>query len=78
MSRPVQNEINRSGLGNIGETDRMPLDGQDDPTESPGLGQEPAEQAPGHDHDDPDTPDHVHPALKVDDSADAQGSGGTD
>lgn len=67
MSRPSDNRLNRSGLGNISETDQKPLDGQDDPADSSALGQEPAEQAPGHDHDDPDTPDEVHPALKVDD-----------
>lgn len=67
MSRPVENQLNRSGLGDLSETDQKPLDGQDDPTESPALGQEPDEQAPGHEHDNPDTPDHVPPALKVDD-----------
>jgi hypothetical protein len=67
MSRPVENQLNRSGLGDLSETDQKPLDGQDDPKESPALGQAPDEQAPGHDHDDPDTPDHVHPALKADD-----------
>jgi hypothetical protein len=67
MSRPSDNRLNRSGLGNISETDQKPLDGQDDPADSSALGQEPEEQAPGHDHADPDTPDEVHPALKVDD-----------
>lgn len=68
MSRPVENQLNRSGLGELSETDHMPLDGQDDPNDSPALGEEPDEQAPGHEHENPDTPDHVHPALKVDDS----------
>ncbi|WP_131103324.1 hypothetical protein [Ornithinimicrobium sufpigmenti] len=68
MSRPVENQLNRSGLGELSETDHLPLDGQDDPNDSPALGEEPDEQAPGHEHENPDTPDHVHPALKVDDS----------
>lgn len=67
MSRPVDNRLNRSGLGNLSETDRKPLDGQDDPEPSGSLGQPPAEQSPGHDHEDPDTPDEVHPALEADD-----------
>lgn len=67
MSRPVDNRLNRSGLGDLSETDQKPLDGQDDPVPSGAVGEAPAEQAPGHDHDDPDTPDEVHPALKADD-----------
>lgn len=34
-----------------------------------GHGQAPSEQSPGHDHDDADTPDEVHPALRADDDA---------
>lgn len=67
MSRPVDNRLNRSGLGDLSETDQKPLDGQDDPEASGSLGGAPAEQSPGHDHEDPDTPDEVHPALKADD-----------
>lgn len=67
MSRPVDNRLNRSGLGNISETDQKPLGGQDDPEPQGSLGDAPGEQSPGHDHEDPDTPDEVHPALKADD-----------
>ena len=38
------------------------IDGQQDRG-----GKVPPEQSPGHDHDNPDQPDEVHPALKADD-----------
>lgn len=68
MSRPSDNRLNRSGLGNISETDQKPLGGQDDPEAQGSLGSAPDEQSVGHEHDDPDTPDEVHPKLRADES----------
>jgi hypothetical protein len=70
MSRPVDNRLNRSGYGELSETDQKPLTGQDQPEASGGRRARPQEQSRGHDHDDPDKPDHVHPALAVDDDSD--------
>lgn len=70
MSRPVDNRLNRSGYGELSETDQEPLTGQDRPEESGGRRARPEEQTRGHDHDDPDKPDHVHPALAVDGDTD--------
>ena len=68
MSRPVDNRLNRSGLGELSETDQKPLGGQDNPTPSGKVGSAPDEQSPGHDHDDPDSPDEVHPTLAREDA----------
>ena len=71
MSRPVDNRLNRSGHGELSERDQKPPAGvQEEPDERDDVrsGMRPDEQAPGHDHDNPDTPDHVHPALAVDDA----------
>ena len=69
MSRPVDNRLNRSGHGELSERDQKPPQGvQEEPDERDDkrTGLRPDEQSPGHDHDDPDKPDHVHPALAVD------------
>lgn len=71
MSRPVDNRLNRSGYGELSETDQQPLTGQDQPDAREGQRTKPDEQTRGHEHDDPDRPDHVHPALAMDDSSDA-------
>lgn len=66
MTRPVDSRLNRSGYGQLSETDQMPnpadtgLDDRD-----PARSAVPAEQSPGFDHATPDIPDHVHPALAM-------------
>ncbi|HNM96844.1 MAG TPA: hypothetical protein PKK40_02750 [Marmoricola sp.] len=65
MSRPVDSRLNRSGLGQLSETDQLPPGGQTAPTVTDGLGSPPPEQSRGHDHDTPDRPDHVHEALRL-------------
>ena len=69
MSRPVDNRLNRSGHGELSERDQVPPTGvQEEPDERDDkrTGMRPDEQSPGHEHEDQDTPDHVHPALAVD------------
>jgi hypothetical protein len=68
MSRPQDARLNRSGYGELSETDQKPLTGQDALEGREGHRARPDEQTRGHDHDDPDRPDEVHPALKVDDT----------
>lgn len=70
MSRPVDSRLNRSGFGELSETDQKPLTGQDQPEAREGHQGKPDEQSRGHEHDDPDKPGHVHPALAVDGSID--------
>ncbi|MBM6545355.1 hypothetical protein JNO54_04260 [Janibacter sp. YIM B02568] len=43
-------------------TPRDVIDGEQDRG-----GKVPAEQSPGHDHDNPDQPDEVHPTFQADD-----------
>lgn len=69
MSRPVDARLNRSGYGQLSETDQLPAPGATDLDErDPARSAVPAEQQPGFDHATPDTPDHVHPALAMEDS----------
>lgn len=66
MSRPVDSRLNRSGYGQLSETDQLPTPGATDLDErNPARSSVPAEQQPGFDHDNHDTPDHVHPALAI-------------
>ncbi|HQY98113.1 MAG TPA: hypothetical protein PLU83_14075 [Phycicoccus sp.] len=68
MSRPVDSRLNRSGRGQLSETDQKPPGGQEALEVSEHVGSAPAEQSPGHDHDTPDRPDHVHEALLAPDA----------
>ena len=65
MSRPVDSRLNRSGLGQLSETDQKPPVGQQPLEVSSPLGSAPPEQSRGHNHDSPDRPDRVHEALRV-------------
>lgn len=75
MSRPVDSRLNRSGFGQLSETDQKPPEGQDTLLVGEHVGSAPAEQSPGHDHDNPDVPDHVHEALRVPEAASDPGEG---
>lgn len=69
MSRPVDNRLNRSGHGELSQRDQKPPKGVQEELDERDLdrsGQRPDEQSPGHDHENPDSPDYVHPALKAD------------
>lgn len=68
MSRPVDSRLNRSGLGQLSETDQKPPGGQETLEVSGRVGSPPAEQSRGHEHANPDKPDHVHEALVAPDT----------
>jgi hypothetical protein len=69
MSRPVDSRLNRSGLGQLSETDQKPPGGQQALEVSGQVGSAPPEQSRGHDHPTPDRPNHVHPALALEEVA---------
>lgn len=67
MSRPSDSRLNRSGHGQLSERDQKPpLGEQIEPEERDGHRVKPEEQSSGHEHADADKPDHVHPALAMD------------
>lgn len=68
MSRPVDSRLNRSGHGQLSETDQKPPGGQEALEVSQPVSSPPAEQSHGHDHATPDRPDHVHEALVAPDA----------
>jgi len=69
MTRPVDSRLNRSGYGQLSERDQLPNPADTAPVErDPARSAVPAQQSPGFDHDTPDRPDHVHPALAMEEA----------
>lgn len=68
MTQPMDRTPDPARTGQPFEGEREHVDEQDliDREEDARLGKVPAEQSPGHEHDNPDTPDEVHPDLDAD------------
>ncbi|MDO5628300.1 MAG: hypothetical protein Q4G43_08270 [Mobilicoccus sp.] len=68
MTQPLDRTPDPERTGQPFDGERDTVDEQDliDGDGNARPGKKPAEQSPGHAHDNPDTPDEVHPALKAD------------